>query len=151
MGTIARYAKAYQLSVEDGIPFELAVERIDRGAQMDAELRHAEALRRIQQAPPPTQETDVDHKNSNSVVRRKKAALVSQLVGIWPSIAGDLREASRPNGLKIAKLEHGFWDMNKAIEWAVERDKITKQKAVQSIATEPDSPWALLLKQSFSL
>lgn len=89
--------------------------------------------------------------DSAGMVRRKRAALVSELVSIWPTIELDLSDSGR-NGLNCAKLEkHGFWDLTKAVEWAVEREKITKQKARQSIATNHDSVFAATLKQLFNM
>ena len=93
----------------------------------------------------------VDRNDSAAIVRRTRAALVSELIGIWPTIEKDLNDPKR-NGLQVANLlEHGFWDMTKAVNWASEKGKITKQKAAQSIATNPDSVFASTLRQLFSL
>lgn len=89
--------------------------------------------------------------NENQVIRRKRNALVKELVGIWPTIEQDLSDASRKtSGLCLAaKLGNAFWDVTKAIGWAVERGKITKQKAMQSVSSNPDSVFAATLKQLF--
>lgn len=125
---------------------------VKRGRKIPEELRH---MLPALDATPPTQENQaisaVDRNNSTGVVRRKRATLVKELVSIWPTIELDLSDSVR-NGLNCAKLEqHAFWDLNKAVNWAVERGKITKQKAVQSIATVPDSAWAATLKQLFRI
>lgn len=91
--------------------------------------------------------------DENSVIRRKRNALVKELVSIWPSIEQDLSDASRKSsGLSLAaKLGQTFWDLTKAICWAVERGKITKTKAEQSLATHPDSVFAATLRQLFKI
>ena len=85
------------------------------------------------------------------IERRKRNVLIKELIGIWPSIKCDLSDGSRASsGLsKAAKLGGTFWDLNKAITWAVERGKITKKRAEQSVATEPDSVFAATLRQLF--
>ena len=95
--------------------------------------------------------TGVDRDEMTGMVRRMRAALIKELSGVWPSIERDLSD-NRRNGLSVAKLQvHGFWDMNKAVKWASERGKITKQKAEQSIATNPGSVFAATLKQIFNM
>lgn len=59
-------------------------------------------------------------------VRRKKAALINEVISRWPDIESDLRHADE-NGLRdTAKLEgHGDWNLTAAVEWAKERGKFT--------------------------
>lgn len=60
----------------------------------------------------------------------KKTALVQELQGEWPTIKEDLSEASR-NGLNAAKAEgHGFWDVQKARDWAESKGKLKKAAQV---------------------
>jgi len=95
----------------------------------------------------------VEPVNEIPVIRRKRNALINELVSIWPSIDRDLSDASRKSsGLSsAAKLGGTFWDLTKAVCWAVERGKITKAKAAQSLATDPDSVFSATLRQLFKI
>ena len=63
--------------------------------------------------------------STDSTVRRiSRKALIEKYKNTWRSIDADLREASR-NRLNTAKLEDkGFWDEDKAVQWAKERGYI---------------------------
>lgn len=66
----------------------------------------------------------------------KRAALIAELQGEWPSIKNDLSDASR-NGLDAAKLaqQHGMWNPDVAMEWAKSRGKLAQQRTGMSPAT----------------
>lgn len=82
---------------------------------------------------------------SQAIIERKNNVMVSELCDIWPNIRNDLNNAHR-NGLIQAKLpEHGIWDMNLAIAWAIKKRGITKDKATQLVATDPTSELSILL------
>ena len=60
----------------------------------------------------------------------KKAVLIRELEHEWPTIEGDMREASR-NGLSKAKTSnHGFWDVEEARRWADRNGKMKKSAQV---------------------
>ena len=54
----------------------------------------------------------------------KRVALVAELQHEWPTIDGDLREASR-NGLKDLAHTGTGWDVEKARQWADSKGKPT--------------------------
>ena len=60
----------------------------------------------------------------------KKIALIRELEHEWPTIERDLSEASR-NGLSEAKADkHGYWDADKARQWADSNGKLKKSAQV---------------------
>ena len=58
----------------------------------------------------------------------KTNVLVATFKHEWTSIERDIREASR-NGLCEARAEHGFYFVDKALEWAKSRGKIKQTGA----------------------
>jgi hypothetical protein len=81
----------------------------------------------------------------------KKAAMLKELVGIWPSIENDLSEVSRPshNDLKKAKVRHGYWDVEIALKWAWREGKLSREnkKLENFIQADPDSVLSALIGQ----
>lgn len=75
---------------------------------------------------------------------RKRRFLVKELEPEWPTIEGDLREASR-NGLKDAAHVGGAspWDLEKAREWAKTNGKLDHSPP-PAPAPAPASPWDVL-------
>lgn len=84
-----------------------------------------------------------------AIVRRKRAALIKELQPVLPSIERDLRDASRQSsGLsRRARLERSYWNMAEVVAWGVENGKITRDKAIRQITTEPTSELSILLNQ----
>ncbi|MBT9521915.1 MAG: hypothetical protein IV101_13605 [Dechloromonas sp.] len=82
-----------------------------------------------------------------------KRAMVAELKGIWPSITGDLSEASREKGeLKAANVRRGYWNVDMCIKWAVAHRKITNNQQLKNYVIEKDdSPFAALLKTLFKI
>lgn len=78
---------------------------------------------------------------------RKRAVLIDELKGFWPSIEQDLSDSTR-NGLhEAAKHEdHGFWIVEPAIKWAAERGRIPKVKATSFIASNDESYLSPMLR-----
>jgi hypothetical protein len=54
--------------------------------------------------------------------KMKKAAMVQKFRNEWPTLEGDIDNASRSE-LKVAQLGSGFYDIDKAIKWARENGK----------------------------
>jgi hypothetical protein len=54
--------------------------------------------------------------------KMKKAAMIQNFRNEWPTLEGDINNASR-SGLRVAKLGSGFYDIDKAIKWARENGK----------------------------
>lgn len=83
------------------------------------------------------------------IVRRKRKALIEELQPMMPSIERDLRDASRQSsGLtKRAWLASTYWNMAEVVAWGVENGKITRDKALRQVTTEPTSELSILLKQ----
>jgi len=67
-----------------------------------------------------------EEKDTTSIKRLKKIALVSKHESHWPTIDDDLRHYDE-NGLReCAKLqEHGYWDETAALKWAEEHGRLT--------------------------
>ena len=86
-----------------------------------------------EQAPPPEPVQDAPAMQPRAL---KRAALIAELLGEWPSIKNDLCDASR-NGLDVAKLaqRHGMWNPDVAMEWAKSRGKLVQQRTGMSPAT----------------
>ena len=76
--------------------------------------------------PPDHPLADVLPPNSAPIERRKKAALIREVISRWPDIESNLRHADK-NGLRgAAKLEeHGDWNLTAALQWAKENGKLT--------------------------
>ncbi len=75
----------------------------------------------------------------------KTKALIADFEREWPSVAADIREASR-NGLKDSAHagRHGYWHPEKAREWAVSNGKMGREVLPQKQAT----PWDALMTNS---
>jgi hypothetical protein len=80
--------------------------------------------------------------SDTEVEKMKKAALIKRFVHQWPSLESDIGEASR-NGLALARLSGGFYDVGKAIKWAKEKGKFNESSAfggaINSILNSPTS------------
>jgi hypothetical protein len=69
-----------------------------------------------------------------TVEKLKRNALIDRYSRDWESIKSDLSEASR-NGLSVAKLEGGFWDVAKVLAWGKAKGKPTESRPPAA------SPW----------
>lgn len=79
-------------------------------------------------------------------ILRKRAALVDEFKGMWPTIDGDLRDGSR-NGLSAkANANHGYWKVGPALNWALERRRLEKPKAEEFIRAEGQSELSILVR-----
>ena len=76
-----------------------------------------------------------DPKNDRGA-RVKRKALIERNRHRWPSIEGDLHDAS-DNGLSAAAKadKHGFWWEGDALKWAEARDKLQAQTAAVTLAS----------------
>lgn len=54
----------------------------------------------------------------------KREVLVEKYKGIWPSIEADLQEGSRNGLMAAAGMAHSIYDVQRALRWARERDKL---------------------------
>lgn len=61
----------------------------------------------------------------------KRQVLISQMRPRWASIERDLNNASR-NGLRVAKVGNGMWDVSEAIKWGESRGKIKEVQALKA-------------------
>ena len=86
---------------------------------------------------------------------RKRAALIAEFKGIWPSIERDLRDASRTTSGLAKAAKHPtrptFWVVEPALAWAKQRGKITKDSAQKFIKTNNESVFAVMLSQIFNI
>lgn len=81
---------------------------------------------------------EIDPPDSPPPKLLRRAALIRQWGGGWPTIEADLTHASR-NGLSEARGEgFGMWQEEKALEWARKHGKLT---GVRSEATALASVW----------
>lgn len=86
-------------------------------------------------------------RSAAAAVIRKRAALIADVVGFWPSIEIDLSD-SRRNGLHAAaklRSKHGFWIVEPALNWAKERGKILEKKAQAFVASSDRNELTFLL------
>lgn len=83
---------------------------------------------------------------------RKRNALIDEVTSFWPSVSVDLNDSVR-NGLReMAKSEkHGYWGVQKAIEWAQQRGKIDRTKATAFVSVNDDSVLSPMLRALFKL
>lgn len=56
----------------------------------------------------------------------KRELLVERFQDIWPRIAADLQEGSRNGLMAEAGLEHGFYDVQRALQWARTHGKLRR-------------------------
>lgn len=74
--------------------------------------------------------------------KMKRCALVEEFNSTWKTIERDLRDSSR-NGLNLAKhTDHGYWYVEKALNWAIERGKLGKAEAANYVRDKNDSAWS---------
>jgi len=87
-----------------------------------------------------------------SAEKRKRSALIDETKCIWPSVSRDLQDASR-NGLsKAAKhQENTFWKLRESLAWAIERGKITKERASAFVARSPENNLSPMLRHLLKL
>lgn len=79
-------------------------------------------------------------------ILRKRCALIAEFESMWPTIEGDLRDASK-NGLSaVSKAQHGYWRVKPALAWARERGKILPTKAEAFIRANAESELSVLLR-----
>lgn len=84
-------------------------------------------------------------------VKLKRCALVKEVEAFWPTIERDLRDSSR-NDLKVAKhTDHGYWLVEKALNWAKERGKLEKSRATQYVGEKKDSALSPMLRKLLGL
>lgn len=87
-------------------------------------------------APSEAESKDVGETLADNSRVWKKIAMVAELKGIWPSIAGDLSEASREKGgLKAANVRRSYWNVDMCIKWAVANGKITNNQQLKNSRT----------------
>ena len=67
----------------------------------------------------------------------KQLALVAELEHVWPTIAKDLKDASRNGLTRDAKMDNG-WDVNAARAWADRKGKLKSQTPLTVLSA---SPW----------
>lgn len=78
--------------------------------------------------------------------RRKKAALIKDVLSFWPTIETDLNDANR-NGLDVANLpEHGWWSVLPALQWASERGKLSKSASSSYVKQNEESALSPMLR-----
>lgn len=83
---------------------------------------------------------------------RKRAALIAEVIGFWPSIELDLSDSSRNDLRKCAKHDkHGFWFVEPALRWATQRGKIVKTKARSFLAENDVSRLSPMLRNLLNL
>jgi len=110
-----------------------------------AELR-ALAGASILEAKAATVKAPIDPTQEKLEILRKRAAFIQEFQGIWPTIDGDMRDASR-NGLSLAaNARHGFWRVGPALNWANERGRIKREKAKQFVCATSDSELSILVQ-----
>lgn len=63
----------------------------------------------------------------------KQSALIAELEHVWPTIAQDLKEASRNGLTRDAKMENG-WDVNAARAWADHKGKLKSQTPLTALS-----------------
>ena len=65
-----------------------------------------------------------------------KAALIAEYEAVWPTIRADLNNASKPDGMSVARASQGGrgWDVQKALTWARSKGKLGQKKTVVSLA-----------------
>ena len=78
--------------------------------------------------------TRIGSKPGPALEKLKRKELIKKGSQHWASIEGDLSEASR-NGLSVAKLDGGFWDVAKALVWAKSNGKLIDSRPPVA------SPW----------
>jgi len=119
----------------------VSIERSGRANPGSPELTRANGTERAETL---TQERSKTGEQPEIV--RKRAALIEELQGIWPTIIGDLGDASRSGLSDAANSRHGFWKVRPALQWAFERRRILRPKAETLIRAEGDSELSALLK-----
>lgn len=100
---------------------------------------------------PPKESTTKGSSASTEI--RKRSALIKEVVSFWPSVSVDLNDSGR-NGLReMAKNteNHGFWLLEKAIEWAQQRGKIERAKATAFVSANGDSVLSPMLRALLKL
>lgn len=114
---------------------------------------HPENEKLLQTDPSEAESKDVGETLADNSRVFTKRAMVAELKGIWPSITGDLSEASREKGeLKAANVQRGYWNVDMCIKWAVAHRKITNNQQLKNYVIEKDdSPFAALLKTLFKI
>lgn len=80
-------------------------------------------------------------------VIRKRAVLIAELSGMWPSIESDLHEGA-DNGLSaVAKSnKHGMWKVRESLNWAAEQGKIEKNRAEAFVRADGESEISALVR-----
>lgn len=83
---------------------------------------------------------------------RKRAVLIAEVIGFWPSIEQDLSDSSR-NGLSTCAKhkKHGFWCIESTLTWASQRGKIKKTKAQLFVTENEDSHLSPMLRRLLKL
>ena len=83
---------------------------------------------------------------------RKRSALIKEVDSFWPSVDRDLKDSSR-NGLNEAAKhsKNTFWKPLEAMAWATERGKISKNKAVSFVASNPENALSPMLRHLLKL
>lgn len=78
---------------------------------------------------------------------RKRAALIAEFSGMWPSIEHNLSDGGRNGLTEAAKAKkHGFWKVREALNWAAERGKIQTEKAGAFVQAEGESEVSVLVR-----
>ena len=131
------------------LPQKDSEQNISFGAPESAEPSATTALSESKHGKPST----IDAADSPEPTEiRKRAALIAEVIGFWPSIGLDLSDSSR-NGLsKCAKYDkHGFWVVEHALVWATQRGRIVKTKAQSFLTEKDDSRLSPMLRKLLKL
>lgn len=130
-------------AVSPAIPIKVTPETCPTPAETAEYLGNPKLLDREVLLANAAEKNVVPSQESSDIERLKRSALVAKCQHQWNTVVTDLAEISR-NGLDVAKLERGFYDLSKAIQWATERGKFKE-------ATLITSPSSSILKSPVSV
>ncbi|MEF8707641.1 MAG: hypothetical protein V5B38_01605 [Candidatus Accumulibacter propinquus] len=78
---------------------------------------------------------------------RKRAALIAEFSGMWPSLVRDLGDSGRGGLSEAARAKkHGYWKVREALKWAAERGKIQNNKAEAFVRADRESEMSVLVQ-----
>jgi hypothetical protein len=139
--------------VSSDAPAKGAIAHVEKTSKMPATMMAP--TDHIEQANTATSNVSEPHgqrAGEQEEILRKRDAFILEFERIWPSIARDLRDASR-NGLSLVASDNkfGYWKVSPALNWAMQRGKLENKQAEQFVRANSESDISVLFRAMFKL